>query len=792
MSIIDNVTGISISSDFFSETKKFEFFPIHNKQNKKNRIALIYGRNGSGKSTIAKGFYDYSHSINPRNIVINLLDNNNQVYISPDERANKVFVFDEDYISKNVKMKNNGLDTIVLLGEQIDLEEQIKNNQNEIDATKSNLEKTEKELVILNDAKSKLSPKYWESKIIKHLQNNWAETDGLTIKQKRKRSTVNTAVINQITSLNITHTKEELQKDFKEKLVLFETTNSNSKTIHDKVLKLPFDHDIENKSIQFLKKTVSKPHLTSREQELLNVFGIGGLLSSKDTISNNENSLCPTCFRVIDTDYYNKILEEIDHIISKEFENFKNDLNKLLIESINIESFRKFEVIDKRLFSDVVLKITDLNSSIEKHNLLINKKISLPYEVIDYGYNELLSLFNKVNEMLNELENKRIEYNNALNDRDKLKDNLIKINNEIAHFEIWDDYQEYQKALTEKKTKEQEHSSIKEKLENLTKQKEALNSQKKNLKLAADKLNEELEYIFFSKKRLSLSVDNQNKSYTLKVNNQHVSPEQVSSGERNALALCYFFADISKNMDIQNMYSNEILLVIDDPISSFDFENKIGILSYLKFKLQQILSGCATTKVIIMTHDASVVVDLEKALSEISKYCSSIYKPSEYKLFSLYNKQISNFSLKKYNEYSELLKSIFNFAIAESISDDLNIGNQIRRVFEAFSTFSFKKGSAEISTSTEILNLLPSAKSKDYFENLMYRLVLNGESHMEHTARFYPQSEFYSHLSPEEKQRTAKDVLCFMYILNPQHVISHLSNEATEFLESWKNEIVNN
>lgn len=250
-----------------------------------------------------------------------------------------------------------------------------------------------------------------------------------------------------------------------------------------------------------------------------------------------------------------------------------------------------------------------------------------------------------------------------------------------------------------------------------------------------------------------------------------------------------FFADISKNMEAKNPYSDEMLLVIDDPISSFDFENKIGILSFLKYKLKAVLAGCDNTKIIIMSHDVSVVIDLEKALEEISEYCKSVSKPAYFKLFKLYNKKISEFSYKKHNEYTELMRNIFDFSTAEEISSDINIGNQIRRVVEAFSTFSFKKGIDQISTDSEILSLLPSQKARDYFENLMYRLVLNGESHMMDTARFFPQTEFYSHLSPEEKQRTAKDILCFMYILNPQHVLSHLPNSKDQ-LDIWKNAII--
>ena len=37
----------------------------------------------------------------------------------------KIFIFDEDYVDKNVKLQEDHLDTIVMLGKQADLTEQI-------------------------------------------------------------------------------------------------------------------------------------------------------------------------------------------------------------------------------------------------------------------------------------------------------------------------------------------------------------------------------------------------------------------------------------------------------------------------------------------------------------------------------------------------------------------------------------------------------------------------------------------------------------------------------------------
>ena len=70
----------------------------------------------------------------------------------------------------------------------------------------------------------------------------------------------------------------------------------------------------------------------------------------------------------------------------------------------------------------------------------------------------------------------------------------------------------------------------------------------------------------------------------LKVNKKAVSPDKISCGERNALALSYFSAENAKETEFQKLYYDEMLLVIDDSVSSFDVENRVGILSFLRYR----------------------------------------------------------------------------------------------------------------------------------------------------------------------------------------------------------------
>lgn len=130
------------------------------------------------------------------------------------------------------------------------------------------------------------------------------------------------------------------------------------------------------------------------------------------------------------------------------------------------------------------------------------------------------------------------------------------------------------------------------------------------------------------------------------------------------------------------------------------------------------------------------------------------------------------------------MKCVYEYGRNPEPTAELTIGNMTRRVLEAFSTFTFKEGPDKVSLNPQVLALIPDQNKRAYFQNSMYRLVLNTESHLQEAVQGAPEMSFFSHLTVEEKQRTARDVLCFMYCVNPAHVLAHLPNARKE-LDNW-------
>lgn len=410
--------------------------------------------------------------------------------------------------------------------------------------------------------------------------------------------------------------------------------------------------------------------------------------------------------------------------------------------------------------------------------IVVSKKIK--------SINALWIQFNSVLELL---EYERMEYNKNVTATQPIINELTDINGHIAYYDIKDFYNKYLSCIKQESKDRKEYSEIQAEFNNVSQDLNELEAKQKNVKIALSIINHNLSYIFFSSERFRIEYKNNN--YVLLSNGKSVCPSQISQGERNIIGLCYFFASVLQNQEENIAYTKDYLLVIDDPISSFDIENRTGIMSFLRYKLGKFLLGNIDTRAIIMTHDLLTFYDCGKIFDELTAGCRLKYNTNFiYKQYELKNKTLIRFSYKSRQEYTELLKIVYNFALGDVSDYNLIIGNIMRQVLEAFSTFQYKKGIDNISTDRGILDLLPDVY-QTYFENLMYRLILNNGSHkLDQTKSMYDMN-FFAVISESEKQRTAKEILCFIYLLNKKHLLCHLDGcrDVEQNLTQWCYEI---
>ena len=655
--------------------------------------------------------------------------------------------------------------------------------QEEHDAAQTALESFE-------NKNNPLSPDYHFARIKKVLQGDWATTDA-AIKGNKINSKVTEEVVREIGGLSVSETKEQLQQKFDETKALLDKVADVTTSYPVPIGGVEFTDGFERVICDLLAKLVEKPVLTERESMILSMIQSGRqsiVEAAKNDFSDGATTVCPYCFREIDDEYRRSLINSINKVLNKDVDEHKAELRAISFPGFG-QDYSHFTDLDAGLVKEIQEQIENCQKLIEQYKAAIQLKLNSIYNPVNMAPIGLENSIQQLNVLLSKLESKRQEFVDAIQRRKAILRDLLLINKKIAHLQIGQAYRDYLKQQREMRAAEAKLQTKQKEVNETSEHLKALELQKSNVGLAIENINNALDYVFFSHGRLSIELKND--KYYLKSNGNDVKPKSVSLGERNIIALCYFFTQILSNQDIGRLYQDEELVVIDDPISSFDFENKVGISSFLRYQTHKIIKGNAKSKILFLTHDLSTFSDLQKIADEMEKSFKKqkLGVSIKGRAFELQGRTLSD-PIKSINEYRDLLNMIFSYAMGNTEGLSLVIGNSMRRALEAFSTFIYGTGIAEVSFDPKVVKSL--GNHSRYFENLMYRLVLHGESHFE--TRVYALQDdlsFYRFISEEEKQRTCKEVLCFMYCLNPDHIESHIPDAIRE-IQKWMADISTN
>ena len=229
---------------------------------------------------------------------------------------------------------------------------------------------------------------------------------------------------------------------------------------------------------------------------------------------------------------------------------------------------------------------------------------------------------------------------------------------------------------------------IKDKRENNKKKQQEiqdLKQQKSLTKDFADFVSQILNDINIS---LKVTLDIDNKNYIIKSTNENatLTIKDISEGEKNLLALLFFYYELFADNKQQGIKPEIELIIVDDPISSMDDSNKFYILELMKNLLE-----LQSQQIFVLTHSWE-------------DYCNLSYGRKSWEN----NQPFATFDIRKSNGRSELtklkniekpykylFKEIFEFS--QKREDELKTDCQIyhypnvmRRVFEEW--YGFKIG----------------------------------------------------------------------------------------------------
>jgi hypothetical protein len=786
--MFENFKKITIKGGCFENETELELF-------KKDPVTVVYGRNGSGKTTIARAMKSYCQATTGGGGE----DISKEFTVTteteiPEENRAMVFIFDEEFVSKQVRVGKEGINTIVMLGEQVELDEQISIKKGELDDKEKELGDLQSLHLRYEDAGDIISPDYFFNQIRDGLRRDggWADIDR-DLKANTLKSRVSVEVVQALLKLDEPQaTNEELMAQLKADVKLY-LESSDAQVIEWTASAVDWPENL-NTVTTILATPLESPKLTDREQRLLNMVARSSHLPWHFSQQNTRQlvdegwDFCPLCLRDMDESDRSNVVETLTHMLNKEAEEFEMKLNEQL------ELFARKDVLlpvfpgdlnsqalamAKDALEPLNKMLVTVRERIEKRKSNVYEAISDPFtEEEGKNYEVALIKWKNAQETLCGCVD---AFNESVLKRKRLFEKARNENNLLARKQFASLLSSFQQAEVNRQDNKNAVDAKTAERDRVDNEIKALQMKKERTDIALDYINEELQYVFYSARKVKLEPGDG--YYKLTINGRNVLPDKISVGERNVLGLCYFFAKLFSGKTEATRYASESLIIIDDPVSSFDYGNRVGVMSLLRYQFGNILRGNSNSRILVMSHDLHSVFDLVKIRNEVARD-----KRGDKSFMELTNNKLEVLYVQ--NEYKKLLERVYEYAANSEAGDpdetqEISIGNVMRRMLEAFSSFCYNETFERMLRKEDVLSSIPKEK-KPYYENFMCRLTLNDESHMEESV--YSLNTITSLFTKEEKVQTAKSMLLFLLYINKPHLASYLDETKLAVIEGWKTE----
>lgn len=779
--MVEKFNGVEVQGRGFAEKRRFEFFGKKTEEGKPDkgnaRVALLYGRNGSGKTTLAAAFkaVDSASADNQLDVAFVRDDGESVPAAECDEAFKKaIAVFDEKYVDKKIWLGPDakGLGTIVLFSDLINIDGQIKDAKARKGKTKTDWEKLKQEVDAYDNPNDVRSPQYHLGSIVETMKGSYAEKVRIARNLTRKPS-INAEFALETAKMECKTASQDIAKEIAKCTAdLASLTRVGDVGDIPPVARLALEDFDEKVFLQLLNRHVEKPVLSDREKRIMGLLeGKQGerIEEIKAVFHDSETEFCPYCFRDISAAEKTDLVGSVEKVLNKEVEEYQKALGAVVLPDFTFD-YNRYQVVDPEVAKEAQAAVAACAEKVGHYREDVATKSGNVYSTATFKGRDLMAAVAAANQKLDAMEAKRKSTSAMAERKSVIEQELLRLYREEAHYVVARDYAAYEKQSAELAAKKKARDELDRQTMSLQKEIDELESRKAGTHIAVDCINESLRYIFASENRFS--VVPKDGSYVLKSRGHDVRPADVSTGERHILALAYFFVDIMANHAPKDFYTDERLIVIDDPVSSYDQENRVGVYSFLMRVMQKVLHGNKLSRILLMTHDLYTVIGIMRAAGMLKGGGPAVPKFAVRGL-EMRPDGLLDFNFGNRNEYGLLLNDVYKFAKNKLADASLTIGNEMRRVLEAYSSFLYRTD----------FTCLFGEDFADRFDGLgsylmsrIDRLVLHDESHMEDRARSVAvDGTFFAVVADEEKQRTAQDVLCLLYLLDPLHVRRHFA-----------------
>lgn len=395
-----------------------------------------------------------------------------------------------------------------------------------------------------------------------------------------------------------------------------------------------------------------------------------------------------------------KIDKAVDLLYNKyqQFENIKTSLPNpgLLYEEFQ-QQYQQHTVEAASLcdhYMAIIIKIIDvlktkkadmINDTLTEEFIALVEQLSFDYTVFD----RITQIFVDHNKKTQEFQKSIVRAQNAIE-----LHLLSSFADEITAFE---------KKIEEKMKDLDDQVAV---LEQQKKQIAILDQDVRNSQIPADEINRDIAFIMG---RAELVFENTEQGY--RITRKGKRAKNLSKGEENAIALIYFF----NTLHDMTVNAANTIVVLDDPISSFDSNFYYNAISYIREKTLNV------GQTFIFTHKFALLKDFSMMFKEhTNRY--TIQRV----LDAPQIKDESDFIEKYHDEYAYLFKKIYDFVKTppEDTSDYLQYPNIARRVLEGFLTFKLPNASTLMDKVLELEQGRSTAAGRSVMR------LLNNHSHL--------------------------------------------------------------
>lgn len=721
------ISNLGIYKDYKSDSELQNF----------NKYNLFYGWNGSGKTTISRLFRIVEKKEIPieyNNIKFNI-EIDSQKYSEKNYKNinENVFVFNEEFIEENINW-DESINKILLLSEDKIKETQeytlIKENinGNEKTGTKG-LNKVYLEEKDKLDSENRIIEDSY-SKIAKNIKINFQAIDSTD----REYASLNKTKIQ-----NILDNQEKLaeiidnnQKEEEISTLITAVKNEKKETINyvKKEIKIEEFITLYNKIRETLSKIVTAKVIERlKENDDISSWVDQGLELNK----KYNNEFCEFCGNPLSRTR----IEELENHFNAEVSKIKNELEEL---SKKLEAYRIIQndiIIDKNLFykedisnvddlnTNIIEEVSKLDTIIKSLKASIEEKINNPFKRVEIEeIDRTKTIIDSYNNYINIQDKYVKETNEKTNNFEK---QVKEIKKKLANYYLKNEFQNediINKKEQYKKNKEKV-DKIKTELDSKLHRLNELESTLSNESLGAEKFNEKLN-VFLGYDELRLEFNKELKGYEILRKSTNSKAHKLSEGEKTAIAFVYYLTKLKEN---GNKIEDSII-VIDDPISSFDNNKLFSAYSCIKYEF----NNCK--QIFILTHNFNffklirdwIQTKKERNEGKTEKYYS-IYKvePIIENGIRIGNIRNAGKSLNQTSEYDYVFDTVYRMRNKELDELEIfNCGNACRKLLEAFLSFKFPRQRGDIQSLID--RAFPNADEIQE-KNKVYKFI-NAYSHL--------------------------------------------------------------